>query len=56
MVKKFYLAHRWDMTTVGQGVPGSNGNEGVLYIPQNSRAGASRSDILMSGPGHFLLP
>ena len=27
-------------TNSGQSGPGSNGNEGVLYIPQNSRAGA----------------
>ena len=41
-------------TTPGLGEPGSNGNEGVLYIPESSRTGASQSDGLMSYPGHSL--
>ena len=36
------------VTTPGQGRPGSNGNEEVLYIPQLSKAGALPSDCLMS--------
>ena len=43
----------WDWTlsgdtTVVQSGPGSNGNEGVLYIPQSSRARVLPSDCLMS--------
>ena len=34
--KQFYLIHRSDATTSDQSGPGSNGNEGVLYIPQSS--------------------
>ena len=35
--------------------PGSNGNEGVLCIPQNSSiTGTSPSDYLVSYPGHSL--
>ena len=38
-----------DATTLGQSGPGSNGNERVLCIPQNSSiTGASQSDCLMS--------
>ena len=37
---------------MGQSGPGSNGNEGVLYIPQISRAGALSSDGLMSYLGY----
>ena len=33
-------------TTPGQSEPGSNGNEGVLHIPQSFRTGASPSDSL----------
>ena len=41
-------------TTQGQSRPGSNGNEGVLCIPQSSRiTGISTSDCLMSYPGHL---
>ena len=41
--------------TLGQNGPGSDGNEGVLYILQSSKiAGASPSDCLMSYPGHLL--
>ena len=41
-------------TTPGQSGLGSEGNEGVLHIPQISKAGASPSDGLMSYPGHSL--
>ncbi len=42
-------------TTPGQSGPGSNGNEGVLRIPQSSNtAGTSPSDCLVSYPGHSL--
>ena len=42
-------------TTPGQSGPGSNGNEGVLRIPQSSSiAGTSPSDCLVSYPGHLL--
>ena len=37
--------------------PESDGNEGVLRIPQSSSiTGASPSDFLMSYPGHFCYP
>ena len=40
-------------TTPGQSGPGSDGNEGVLRIPQSSStAGTSPSDCLVSYPGH----
>ena len=42
-------------TAPGQSGHGSNGNEGVLNIPQSSRAGATPSDGLMSSPGHSLV-
>ena len=39
----------------GQRGPGSNGNEGVLHIPQSlSITGTSLSDCLVSYPGHLL--
>ena len=42
-------------TTLGQSGLGSNGNNGILNIPQNSSiTGASPSDCLMSYPGHLL--
>ena len=42
-------------TTPGQSGPGSNGNEGVLRIPQSSStAGTSPSDCLVSYLGHSL--
>ena len=42
-------------TTPGQSGPGSDGNEGVLRIPQiSSIAGTSTSDCLVSYPGHSL--
>ena len=42
------------VTTPGQSGPGSNGNEGVLHIPQISKAGVLPSDGLMSYPIHSL--
>ena len=39
-------------TNMGQSGPGSNGKEGVFYIPQTSKTGASPSDGLMSYLGH----
>ena len=42
-------------TTPGKSEPGSNGNEGVLRIPQSSSiTGVSPSDCLISYPGYFL--
>ena len=42
-------------TTPGQSGPGSNGNEGVLHIPQRSNiTGASLSDGLVSYLEHSL--
>ena len=42
-------------TTLGQSEPGSNGNEGVLCIPQiSSFTGTSPSVCLISYPGHLL--
>ena len=38
-IKQFYLTHRWDHNRYyhsGQSGPESNGNEGVLHIPQAS--------------------
>ena len=35
-----------DTTTLGQGGPGSNGNEGVLHSPQISRTEVSPSDAV----------
>ena len=41
------------VTILGQSGPGSNGNEGVLCISQNSSiTGTSPSDCLVSYPGH----
>ena len=43
-------------TTPGQSGPGSDGNEGVLRIPQNfSITGTSPSDCLVLYPGHSLV-
>ena len=43
-------------TTPDQSGPGSEGNEGVLRIPQSSSiTGASASDGLVSYPGHLLV-
>ena len=42
-------------TTSGKNEPESNGNEGVLHIPQSlSITGTSSSDSLMLYPGHLL--
>ena len=42
-------------TTLGQSGSGSNGNEGVLHIPQSSRiTEAATTDCLISYPGHLL--
>ena len=42
-------------TTLGQSRPGSNGNEGVLHIPQSfSITRTSPSDCLVSYPGNLL--
>ena len=41
-------------TTLGQSGPGSNGNDGVLHIPQISKAGASPSVCFMLYLGHLL--
>ena len=42
-------------TTLGQSGPESDGNEGVLHIPQSSCiTGASPSDCLVSYLGHSL--
>ena len=43
-----------DITRLGQSGPGSNGNEGVLHIPQSSRTEAFPSDGSVSHPGHLL--
>ena len=40
-------------TTPGQSGPGSDGNEGVLSIPQSSKTGASPSDCLVPYPGQL---
>ena len=41
-------------TTLGQSGPGSNGNEGVLRIPQRSSiTGTSPSDCLVSYQGNL---
>ena len=43
-------------TTPGQSGPGSNGNEGVLYIPESSSiTRTSPSDCLVSYLGHWLV-
>ena len=44
-----------DITTPGLSGPGSDGNEGVVHIPQSSSiTGTSPSDYLVSYPGHSL--
>ena len=44
-----------DATSPGQSRLGSDGNEGVLFIPKSSRiTGASPSDCFVSYPGHSL--
>ena len=37
-----------------QSGPWSNGNKGVLHMPQSSKTGVSPSDGLVSYPGHLL--
>ena len=50
-----YIGPLSGATTPGYSGPGSDGNEGVLRIPQSSSiAGTSPSDCLMSYPGHSL--
>ena len=50
-----YIGPLSGATTPGQSGPGSDGNEGVLRIPQSSsNAGTSPSDCLVSYPGHSL--
>ena len=44
-----------DATTPGRSRPGSDGNEGLLRIPQNCMVGASSSDCLVSYPGHSIV-
>ena len=47
MIKPFYLLVDGTLTCSaiqGHSELGSNGNKGVLYIPQNTRAGATISD------------
>ena len=41
-------------TTPWQNGPGSNGNQGVLFIPQIYKVGDSPSDCLMTYPRYFL--
>ena len=41
-------------TTPGKSRPGSDGNEGVLYIFQSSKVGASPSEGIMSYSGQWL--
>ena len=43
-----------DATTLVQSGPGSNGNEGVLCIPQSSKTGDSLSDGSMSYAAHSM--
>ena len=44
-----------DTPTLGQSEPGSNGNKGILHIPQNSKTEASSSDGLVLYQGHSLV-
>ena len=45
------------VTTLGQSVPGSDGNKWVLHIPQSSSiTRASPPDCLVSYPGQMGLP
>ena len=57
-VKQFYLIHRQNPVRCYyscQSGPGSNGNEGVLHIPQSSCiTGASLLDCLVSYPEYLL--
>ena len=50
-----YIGPLSGATTPGQSGPVSDGNKGVLRIPQSSSiTGTSPSDCLMSSPGHSL--
>ena len=40
-------------TVLGHSGPRSDGDEGVLYISQNSKSGASTSDCFVSYPGYL---
>ena len=54
--RQFNLTFRTESgaTTPGKSEPGSNGNEGVLYIPQSAKIGASPSDCLGAYQEHSL--
>ena len=58
-VKQFYFTPidrtLSDATTWDQSGPGSNGNKGVLHIPQISKTGASQLNDLMSFPERSLV-
>ena len=60
MIRQFSFIYPIDRTlsgatTSGQSGLGSDGNKGVLHIPQSSRIiEASPSDCLVSYPGHAL--
>ena len=51
--KQFYLTLS-GATTMGQSGPGSDGNEGILHIPQSSSITEASPSCLMSHPGHLL--
>ena len=51
-----YIGPLSGATTPGQSGPGSNGNKGVLHIPQSSSiTGTSPSNCLVSYPGHSMV-
>ena len=51
-----YIGPLSGATTQGLSGPGSDGNKGVLLIPQSSSiTGTSPSDFLVSYPGHSLV-
>ena len=58
ILKKVLTSWNWSLsgaTTLGQSGPGSNGDKGVLCIPQSSSiTGTSLSDYLVLYPGHSL--
>ena len=57
MIKQFYLTNKWYSNRYNQSCqsgPWSNGNEGLLQIPQSCKTGASPSDGFISYPGHLL--
>ena len=54
-MQSVYLTAPANWATMGRSESVSNGNKGVLHIPQNSSiTGASPSDYLVSYPGHSL--